>query len=117
MDPLATLIYIVEHCQFDNTAFDGAFADVDMVALAERIAAYQGWRARGGFRPLISQDLAAWPLLARYADLHGISCEADSIVERAAQVLRANLRERTSRDFGARFTVEMLDTIENALEG
>ena len=48
MDPLATLIYIVEHCQFDNTAFDGAFADVDMVALAERIAAYQGWRARGG---------------------------------------------------------------------
>jgi hypothetical protein len=105
MDPLAALLYIVRN-----------YSDAD-VELAERIGAYQEWRAHGGFEPLwVGTEHET--TIDQYVREQRLTTyeNADAIVEHAARELRNVLRERTGRDFGRNYNARTLDAISDALD-
>lgn len=106
MDPKAALIEALA-CFFNIPKYG------ELLEGAERLGAYQGWRARGGFAPELDSDCDE---MKQFVSLHpDCALDADSV----AEVLAADYGAEVEKNCGfyvEAFDAAALDRISNALD-
>lgn len=107
MDPKAALIGALS-CFFNLPKFG------ELLEGAEKLGAYQEWRAGGGYEPELDRDCDE---VKQFASLHpGVILDADHIAANLASDYGTEV-EKNCGFYVERFDAKTLDRISNALDG